>query len=136
VMYASLPGDAAAGSRAEPEDSDVRLVSAPAPRSDRTGELNRQPSAPAPSTRRTAPPVPAGLWSVQVGAFRDESVARDWLDEVDRRFRAHFRGADRRVMNASGWFRSRFTGMTEEAARAACAALDARNVTCQVVRPD
>jgi D-alanyl-D-alanine carboxypeptidase len=136
VMYASLPGDAAAGSRAEPEDSDVRLVSAPAPRSDRTGELNRQPSAPAPSTRRTAPPVPAGLWSVQVGAFRDESVARDWLDEVDRRFRANFRGADRRVMNASGWFRSRFTGMTEEAARAACAALDARNVTCQVVRPD
>ncbi len=138
VLYANLPGDAAAGSRAEPEDSDVVLVSAPAPRSDRTGELNRQPTPPAPSTRRatSAPPVPAGLWSVQVGAFRDESVARDWLDEVDRRFRSQFRGADRRVMSASGWFRSRFTGMTEDAARAACAALDARNVTCQVIRPD
>ncbi|MBU1325471.1 MAG: D-alanyl-D-alanine carboxypeptidase [Alphaproteobacteria bacterium] len=137
VLYASLPGDSAAGSRAEPEDSDVRLVSAPAPHTDRTSELNRQ-STPTTtsSTRRTAPPVPAGLWSVQVGAFRDETVARDWLDEVGRRFRGQFRGADRRVMNASGWFRSRFTGMTEDAARAACEALVARNVTCQVVRPD
>lgn len=137
VLYASLPGDSAAGSRAEPEDSDVRLVSAPAPRTDRTSELNRQTTAPTTSsTRRSAPPVRAGLWSVQVGAFRDETVARDWLDEVGRRFRGQFRGADRRVMSASGWFRSRFTGMTEDAARAACEALAARNVTCQVVRPD
>jgi D-alanyl-D-alanine carboxypeptidase (penicillin-binding protein 5/6) len=137
ILYASLPGDAAAGSRAEPEDSDVRLVSAPAPRTDRTSELNRQPTASTTATsRRTAPPVPAGLWSVQVGAFRDESVARDWLDEVGRRFRGQFGSADRRVMSASGWFRSRFTGMTEDAARAACEALAARNVTCQVVRPD
>jgi D-alanyl-D-alanine carboxypeptidase len=134
VMYASLPADTEAGSRAEPVDSDVVLVSAPAPQSDRTGELNRQPTSSRRST--STPPVPAGLWSVQVGAFRDESVAADWLDEVDRRFRSQFRGADRRVMSASGWFRSRFTGMTEDAARAACDALAARNVTCQVVRPD
>jgi len=138
VLYAALPGDAAAGSRAEPEDSDVRLVSAPAPRSDRTAELNRQPTPP-PAAQRRAPARPAaaeGRWSVQVGAFRDETVARDWLDEVNRRFRSQFSGAERRVMSASGWWRSRFTGMTEEAARAACEALSARNVTCQVVRPD
>jgi D-alanyl-D-alanine carboxypeptidase (penicillin-binding protein 5/6) len=73
---------------------------------------------------------------VQVGAFRDETVARDWLTEVNRRFRAQFAQAERDVQNASGWYRSRFTGMSEDAAQAACAALAERRVTCMVVRPD
>jgi len=73
---------------------------------------------------------------VQVGAFRDEAVARDWLTEVNRRFRSQFANAERTVQNASGWYRSRFTGMTEAAAQAACATLAERRVTCMVVRPE
>jgi D-alanyl-D-alanine carboxypeptidase (penicillin-binding protein 5/6) len=72
---------------------------------------------------------------VQVGAFRDEAVARDWLTEVNRRFRSQFTAAERTVQNAEGWYRSRFTGMTETAAQAACAALAERRVTCMVIRP-
>lgn len=136
VAYAALPpAPQSAGSREE--EGEVRLVSAPV---DRTAELNRQPTPPparAEPRPRTEPARPAaGRWSVQVGAFRDESVARDWLNEVNRRFRTTFSGAERRVMSASGWWRSRFTGMTEDAARAACRELEARRVTCQVIRPE
>jgi D-alanyl-D-alanine carboxypeptidase (penicillin-binding protein 5/6) len=70
-----------------------------------------------------------------VGAFRDATVARNWLTEVNRRFRTQFASAERRVVNASGWHRSRFVGMTQASAESACRALAARNVTCMVVRP-
>jgi D-alanyl-D-alanine carboxypeptidase (penicillin-binding protein 5/6) len=107
-----------------------------------TSTLNRNaattPARPAAAanTRPAAPARPAAeRWSVQVGAFRDESVATQWLAEVNRRFRSQFSSAERTVASAAGWHRSRFTGMSEAAARAACEALDARRVTCMVVRP-
>ena len=40
------------------------------------------------------------------------------------------------MATAAGWYRSRFTGLTQERAEAACAALTERRVTCMVVRPD
>ncbi|MBX9614238.1 MAG: D-alanyl-D-alanine carboxypeptidase [Caulobacteraceae bacterium] len=98
--------------------------------------LNRGAVAnPPPPARATAPTPPAGRWSVQVGAFRDESVARTWVNEVNRRFRAQFASAERTVASAAGWHRSRFTGLTQAGAEAACAALAERRVTCMVVRP-
>jgi len=109
-------------------DPDVVLTSGPAVLpSNPTARLNSDTPA-----RRPA----AGTWGVQVGAFRDRTVAADWLTEVNRRFRTTFRGTGQTVEEASGWFRSRFTGMTEADARAACETLSARNVTCMVVRPD
>jgi len=105
---------------------------------DVTASLNGAPaSRPAPPrqpARETARET-AGRWAVQVGAFRDETVARDWLTEVNRRFRNQFNAAERTVQNAEGWYRSRFTGMSEQAAQSACAALAERRVTCMVVRP-
>ena len=93
--------------------------------------------APERTAPRAAPVTPAGgRWSVQVGAFKDETVARNWLTEVARRFRGQFEGAESRVQTASGWYRSRFTGLTEDAARAACGALAERRVTCMVIQPD
>ena len=110
---------------------------------DLTASLNGAASPPpAPRAPRTAPRAPAreparaaGGWAVQVGAFREEAVARDWLAEVQRRFRGQFNAAERTVQNAEGWYRSRFTGMTEQAAQAACSALSERRVTCMVIRP-
>ncbi|MGV3579828.1 D-alanyl-D-alanine carboxypeptidase family protein [Brevundimonas sp.] len=125
----------------------IRRAEAPAPRTGNlTANLNSgvSPSAGSTSTLnrgavanppRPAATPPAGRWAVQVGAFRDADVARDWLTEVNRRFRSSFTSAERNVVAVSGWHRSRFTGMTEAAARAACEALDERRVTCMVVRP-
>jgi len=132
--------------RVTPAPSEVR---APAPvqraeirtTADLTASLNggsapaRPAAAPARPAARPPARTPAGAWSVQVGAFRDETVASNWLTEVNRRFRAQFTAADRTVQNAEGWYRSRFTGMTEQAAQAACAALSERRVTCMVIRP-
>ncbi|WP_425984462.1 serine hydrolase [Brevundimonas sp. TWP1-2-1b1] len=116
-----------------------------------TASLNGAPSsaAVAPSTtpRRTTPPpareparaaarTPAGRWAVQVGAFRDEKVASDWLTELNRRFRTQFATAERNVQTAGDWYRSRFVGLTEAGAKTACEALAERRVTCMVIGPD
>lgn len=137
VAYTAPPAPppALAARMAEPV---VQAELAPAP--DLTATLNgarpsRRPAAPPPPRATPARP-PAGRWSVQVGAFRDETVARDWLIEVNRRFRSQFASAERSVQTAAGWYRSRFTGLTEDGAQAACAALAERRVTCMVVRPE
>lgn len=92
-------------------------------------------ATPARTPPREAARAPAGRWTVQVGAFRDEAVARTWLNDVSRRFRTQFTEAQRDVQNADGWYRSRFTGMTQAAAEAACETLGERRVTCMVIRP-
>ena len=108
---------------------------------DLTASLNgapntpRRPAATAPAPRTTARAA-VGRWAVQVGAFRDEAVALDWLTEVNRRFRTEFANTERAVQDAAGWYRARFTGLTEDRAQAACAALAERRVTCMVVRPE
>ena len=111
-----------------------------------TASLNGGSGAAAPARRTTPPPAreaaraapsrASGRWAVQVGAFKDEKVASDWLTEVNRRFRTQFANAERNVQTAGEWYRSRFTGLTEDAAKAACEALSERRVTCMVVRPD
>ena len=131
IAYASL-SDSDSGT---PFNSAVSYVSGDAPRTLPT-EVTPPPSARNASTRRAAAQAaPAGRWSVQVGAFRDEAVARDWLKDVSRRFRSEFQSASQDVQTANGWYRSRFTGMTETAAEGACQALAERRVTCMVVRP-
>jgi D-alanyl-D-alanine carboxypeptidase (penicillin-binding protein 5/6) len=140
VAYTALPAAPPAPARVTPPPSErpAAIVRADLP-ADVTAILNGG-TAPARTTAR--PPVrepartAAGRWAVQVGAFREESVARDWLTEVNRRFRSQFSNAERNVQNASGWYRSRFTGMTEAGAQAACEALAERRVTCMVVRPE
>lgn len=95
----------------------------------------RTPPRAAPAPARPAR-EPAGRWTVQVGAFRDETVARNWLTEVGRRYSRQFANAERTVQTASGWYRSRFTGMTEAGARAACEALTERRWDCTVIGPN
>lgn len=138
VSYASLPAEPPAIERVAPAPSQAR------PAGDLTAALNGGAAAPAQTRRSTSnasarnrePARPAGRWAVQVGAFRDEQVARDWLTEVARRFRTQFASAEREIERAGEWRRSRFTGLTEDAAVAACRALAERRVTCMVVRPD
>lgn len=122
-------------------DVPVRTTSTrPAP--NLTASLNGGASAAAARTSPRAPArtsparAPAGQWAVQVGAFKDERVATNWLTEINRRFRSQFTGAERTVQTAGEWYRSRFVGLTEQTARDACTALSARRVTCAVIRPD
>lgn len=144
VAYTALAAAQPQPLRVTPAPSETRPP-APVQRAEvRTGDLtaslngaapSRAPAPPRAAAARPAARTPAGAWSVQVGAFRDEAVASNWLTEVNRRFRTQFAAAERTVQNAEGWYRSRFTGMTEQAAQGACAALAERRVTCMVIRP-
>lgn len=144
VAYTALAAAPPPPTRVTPAPSErpaAPIQRAEARPADVTAILNGGTGAPSRTTTSRPPAreparTPAGRWSVQVGAFRDEGVARDWLTEVNRRFRSQFASAERNVQNASGWYRSRFTGMTEAGAQAACSALAERRVTCMVVRPE
>jgi D-alanyl-D-alanine carboxypeptidase (penicillin-binding protein 5/6) len=101
--------------------------------------------APKPAAARAAPARPKppaarpkrdpnAIWVAQVGSFRQRSEANSWMKETGRRFREHFAKAESQVMAASGWYRVRYTGMTQAAAKKACAALKAKRLACMVVR--
>lgn len=128
------PSERAASERRAPANVTASLNGAPVAAGDSLAAPRRATPPPAREPARNA--RPAGRWAVQVGAFRDEKVASDWLTEVNRRFRSQFASAERNVQTAGEWYRSRFTGLTEDAAKAACEALSERRVTCMVVRPD
>ncbi|MAL55935.1 D-alanyl-D-alanine carboxypeptidase [Brevundimonas aurantiaca] len=148
VAYTAAPAPAALPTRVTPAPSERRAAADTAGRApaNLTASLNGGSGAAAPARRTTPPPAreaaraapsrASGRWAVQVGAFKDEKVASDWLTEVNRRFRTQFANAERNVQTAGEWYRSRFTGLTEDAAKAACEALSERRVTCMVVRPD
>lgn len=145
VAYNSLPPAPAARvpSPIHVSGTDVAAAAPARPAPNLTASLNGSASSRAPAPRaapaRSAPAParpPAGRWTVQVGAFKDERVATNWLSEINRRFRSEFAGAERSVQTAGEWYRSRFTGLTEDAARSACSALSARRVTCAVIRPE
>jgi len=142
VAYVAGPPPANLPTQVTPPPS-ARAAAAPRTPENLTASLNggtssstRSASSAAPRTpAREAARTPVGRWTVQVGAFRDEAVARNWLNDVSRRFRNQFTDARRDVQNADGWYRSRFTGMTQASAEAACEALGERRVTCMVIRP-
>lgn len=94
-----------------------------------------------PSPAASAKPVSAkparGEWAVQVGLFRDESVARRRAEEARDRMPTHLRGADL-VVAGSGdgvHLASRLTKLSEQDAREACNQLQRGSVPCVVIPP-
>jgi D-alanyl-D-alanine carboxypeptidase (penicillin-binding protein 5/6) len=77
-----------------------------------------------------------GEWSVQVGSFKSKSDAKEQLSFVKQRFGKQFADADGVVASReSGAYRSRFHGFNEKSARAACGALKAKRLACQIISP-
>ncbi|MDP3175954.1 MAG: D-alanyl-D-alanine carboxypeptidase [Phenylobacterium sp.] len=77
-----------------------------------------------------------GEWAVQVGSFKSKSDAKEQLSFVRNRFGKQFAQADGQVADrAAGTYRSRFNGFSESSAKAACSALKAKKLACQVISP-
>ncbi len=113
-----------------PRDTALRPTTPTNPRSRGLSE------APAQREDRASSRSERGRWSIQVGAFRQRSDAREQLELVSDRFARQVRGARATVGDRTGgMYRSTFTGMTEDNARAACAALRARRQPCMVIAP-
>lgn len=75
-------------------------------------------------------------WSVQVGAFKSKRDAKEQISFVKDRFGKQFAKADGDIVDRSGGtYRSRFHGFNESSAKAACNALKAKKLACQVIAP-
>jgi hypothetical protein len=118
----------------------------PAPRPIETAEApaTARPATPAP-TRPTTPavtPAPVangagGSAAVQIGAFSSTALADREYAAVAARFPQFARGASKRVQevtasNGSTVYRTTFSGLSREDARAFCAAIEAGGGDCLV----
>ncbi|MGA9658107.1 MAG: D-alanyl-D-alanine carboxypeptidase, partial [Asticcacaulis sp.] len=56
---------------------------------------------------------PTAVYAIQVGAFKDKSLASDWAKKVNTRFRSELSGSTTQVVkNGNGWYRTRFASLT------------------------
>jgi len=133
-LRGSVPASAAGAMRPIPDADEQRQVvlASVVP--------TEQPARPAAAPARPKPAAakpkrdPNAVWAVQVGAFKSRGEANSWLKQVGKRFSSHFRAADGSVQAANGWYRSRYAGLTQEAAKKACAALKAKRLPCMVFK--
>ncbi len=79
-------------------------------------------------------------WQIQVGAYRDQDKAQDRLSQLEAMALTVLAGAASHIENATvndaSWYRARFAGLSEKAAREACATLTASGDGCFTVRPN
>lgn len=108
----------------------VVLTSAPAPRNLSDFEI----VDPASTGLRQAARPEAGRWSVQVGAFKSQDLARRQAALVRKLAPAHFSAGGKAERAGASW-RTRFSGYSESSARAACKALKSRGQPCMVLPP-
>ncbi|MFN3807564.1 D-alanyl-D-alanine carboxypeptidase [Asticcacaulis sp.] len=77
---------------------------------------------------------PDAIWAVQVGAFKQKSLAADWAKDIKKRFPT-LKGFETDVSeNDAGRYRTRFIDMTKAEAQKACKAIEAKRLDCIVVK--
>jgi len=80
---------------------------------------------------------PEAVWSIQVGAFKEKSLANNWVKNIQHRFDDALADASSQVSKTDqGWYRTRFAALTKQQAHEACRAMTAKRLDCMVVRPD
>ena len=147
VSYASLNSAASTTAVADPVSASLPAapVSAPSARMAAVARTELRPPARAEArpakveraaaTSRLKKKLPDVTWLVQVGSFRQRADAREWLKETGRRFDTLTR-AEPRVITARGWYRTRFEGLTRQAATTTCKAFRAHRLACEIMRDD
>jgi D-alanyl-D-alanine carboxypeptidase len=157
IVEAPEPESARPASASGP--AEAPLATRPAPAAPPAPQASRPASVPAASPAPAANPAPAeassqpspetvpaetvttnnggGDWSVQVGLFRDATVARRRGEEARNRMPLQLRGADLVVGRAVDGVHvtSRISRLSEADARAACTELQRGQVPCVVVPP-
>ncbi len=80
---------------------------------------------------------PEAVWSIQVGAFKEKSLATDWVKSVKNRFDEALADSSSQVSkNENGWYRTRFAELTKEQATKACKSMTAKRLDCMVIKPE
>jgi hypothetical protein len=121
----------------------IQMAAAPVPASAPAPPLFQTASAaPLPPRFRPlpTPPVSAGRWGVQVGAFRDPSIARATATDARGTLPGLLGAASVMVEPTTPFggvvlYRARLIGVSAEAAGSACASLQQRAFACMLVKP-
>ena len=80
---------------------------------------------------------PKATYAIQVGAFKDKSLANDWVKKMQSRFGEHLSDSTSQIAkNDNGWYRTRFATLTKEQAAAACKSISAKHLDCMVIKPE
>jgi D-alanyl-D-alanine carboxypeptidase (penicillin-binding protein 5/6) len=81
--------------------------------------------------------APDAIWSIQVGAFKEKSLATNWIKNLKNRFDDSLAdGTSEISKNDNGWYRTRFAELTKEQAQGACKKMSAKRLDCVVIKPD
>jgi D-alanyl-D-alanine carboxypeptidase len=113
------------------EDSEGDQDTSAATVTDVQQRSERRPGAP----KATAKSAATGTWGVQVGSFRNQTLARTQLGIVKSKVARLLGEADDVVESAGGAFRAQFLGVNEETARKVCKLLSADRQPCLVIAP-
>ncbi len=80
---------------------------------------------------------PDAIWSIQVGAFKEKSLASNWVKSIKMRFDDSLAAGTSEISkNENGWYRTRFAELTKEQAQGACKKMTAKRLDCMVIKPD
>jgi D-alanyl-D-alanine carboxypeptidase len=102
------------------EQSRVQLTSNPS----KPGALALKPSLKA-----------KGGWGIQVGAFKQQSLAKKQIRLIEQRFAGDVGDATGSVEKAGSGYRAQFKGLGEGPARDACKTLQAKHQVCLLMAP-
>lgn len=95
----------------------------------------RQPPLPAPVVVATPRGRPAARWSVQVGSFTSEKMAREAAFTARRIADAGSVRVEAATVNRRQNFRAQLSGLTQAEVQPACTALTRRKIPCMPIRP-
>ena len=80
---------------------------------------------------------PTAVYAIQIGAFKDRSLANDWAKKMKSKFSDHLATGTADISkNDNGWYRTRFATLTKAQASAACKSISAKHLDCMVIKPD
>ena len=98
-------------------------------------ELTNNPASAGPLALRPALSKSKGGWGIQVGAFRQQALARTQVKLIEQRFASVVGDADSKVEKSGNSYRAQFKGLGEDDARDACKSLKAKRQPCVVLSP-
>jgi D-alanyl-D-alanine carboxypeptidase len=142
------PAPAASAEQKPAPDHTAALVPQPAPQpppAAKPGVLGVLPAAVAAASNAVVTPAAAAErpvvrsgWAIQIGAFEDETEARQRLAAAKVKGGVALKKADsyteRTVRGDKTWYRARFAGFDKDAATAACKALKRDGVDCMALK--
>lgn len=103
----------------------IELASAPAARAAKVEIVDSK------RTKLTA----KARWSVQVGAFKSKTDARDQIILVSKRFGDHFDRSRGAAEKQGRTYKAVFSGFSESDAKGACRSLKVKRLACMVIAP-